>query len=150
MADAVARYNAGQPVFFYTWTPNWTVNRLVPSKDVLWINVPEINPTEGQKGFEDAMVLSGVVGAVSDPIKMGFPANDISVVANKKFLEENPAAKRLFELMSIPLADIAKQNNRMFAGENKQEDIEQHVTEWIALNKDKWDSWLAEARKAKM
>lgn len=148
MADALARYNAKEPVFFYTWTPNWTVNRLAPDKDVMWINVPEINPTEGQKGFEDAMVLKGVAGAVSDPIKMGFPANDISVVANKEFLKKNPAAKRLFEVMSIPLEDIAKQNNRMFAGENSQEEIEQHATEWIALNKDKWESWLAEARKA--
>jgi len=68
-------------------------------------------------------------------------------VANKEFLKKNPAAKRLFEVMSIPLEDIAKQNNRMFAGENSQEEIEQHVTEWIALNKDKWESWLAEARK---
>jgi len=147
MADALARYNAKEPVFFYTWTPNWTVNRLAPDKDVMWINVPEINPTEGQKGFEKAMVLKGVAGAVTDPIKMGFPANDISVVANKEFLKKNPAAKRLFEVMSIPLEDIAKQNNRMFAGENSQEQIEQHVTEWIALNKDKWESWLAEARK---
>ena len=148
MADALARYNAKEPVFFYTWTPNWTINRLAPGKDVLWINVPAINPTEGQKGFEDAMVLKNVAGAVSDPIKMGFPANDISVVANKKFLKKNPAVKRLFEVMSIPLEDIAKQNNRMFAGENSQEEIEQHVTEWIALNKDKWESWLVEARKA--
>jgi glycine betaine/proline transport system substrate-binding protein len=148
MADALARYNAKEPVFFYTWTPNWTINRLVPGKDVLWINVPAINPTEGQKGFEDAMVLKGVAGAVSDPTKMGFPANDISVVANKEFLKKNPAAKRLFEVMSIPLEDIAKQNNRMFAGENSQEEIEQHVTEWIALNKDQWEGWLAEARKA--
>jgi glycine betaine/proline transport system substrate-binding protein len=148
MADALARYNAKEPVFFYTWTPNWTVNRLAPGEDVMWINVPEINPTEGQKGFEKAMVLKGVAGAVSDPIKMGFPANDISVVANKEFLKKNPAVKRLFEVMSIPLEDIAKQNNRMFGGENSKEEIEQHVTEWIALNTDKWDGWLAAARKA--
>lgn len=148
MADALARYNAGEPVFFYTWTPNWTVNRFVPNKDVLWINVPEIIPNEGQKGFEDVMVQKGVSGAVTDPIKMGFPANDISVVANKEFLKKNPAAKRLFEVMSIPLEDIAKQNNRMFNGENSQEDIERHVTEWIDLNKEIWEGWFKEARAA--
>jgi glycine betaine/proline transport system substrate-binding protein len=145
MADALARYNAEEPVFFYTWTPNWTVNRLVPGKDVLWINVPEIKPTEAQKGFEEAMVQKGVEGAVSDPLKMGFPANDIKVVANKEFLEKNPAAKKLFEIMTIPLEDIARQNNRMFAGENTEADIERHVTEWIALNQEKWDKWIAEA-----
>jgi glycine betaine/proline transport system substrate-binding protein len=150
MADALARYKAGDPVFFYTWTPNWTVNRLAPGKDVVWINVPEIKPTDAQKGFEEAMVQTGVVGAVSDPLKMGFPANDIKVVANKQFLKENPAACKLFEIMSVPLKDIARQNNRMFAGENTEEDIERHVTEWIALNKDKWDQWLTEARNAKL
>jgi glycine betaine/proline transport system substrate-binding protein len=148
MADALARYKAGQPIFFYTWTPNWTVNRLVPGEDVMWINVPEIIPTESQKGFEEYMVLSGLPGAVSDPIKMGFPANDIAVVANKEFLAENPAARKLFEIMSIPLEDIARQNNRMFAGENTEEDVERHVSEWIALNKATWDQWLAEARAA--
>lgn len=70
----------------YTWTPNWTVNRLVPGEDVMWINVLEIIPTESQKGFEEYMVLSGLPGAVNDPIKMGFPANDIAVVADKELV----------------------------------------------------------------
>jgi glycine betaine/proline transport system substrate-binding protein len=116
----------------------------------MWINVPEINPTEGQKGFEKEMVQTGVAGAVSDPIKMGFPANDIMVVANKKFLKDNPAAARLFKVMSIPLEDISRQNNRMYAGENTEEDIERHVTEWVALHQDTWNGWLDEARKAAM
>jgi glycine betaine/proline transport system substrate-binding protein len=147
MADALARYKAGEPIFFYTWTPNWTVNRLKPGEDVMWINVPKTVPMETQKGYEDAMEMKGVGGAVSDPLLMGFPANDIQVVANKKFLEKNPAAKRMFEVMSVPLADIARQNNRMFAGENTEKDVERHVTEWIAVNKDTWEGWLAEARK---
>jgi glycine betaine/proline transport system substrate-binding protein len=150
MADAVARYNAGEPVLFYTWTPNWTVFKFQPGKDVMWINVPEINPTEGQKGFEKEMVQTDVAGAVSDPVKMGFPANDIMVVANKKFLKDNPAAARLFKVMSIPLEDISRQNNRMYAGENTEEDIERHVTEWVALHQDTWNGWLDEARKAAM
>jgi glycine betaine/proline transport system substrate-binding protein len=148
MADALARYQAGEAILFYTWTPNWTVNRLVPGKDVVWINVPEIIPTAGQEGFEDAMIQHGITGAATDPIKMGFPANDISVVANKAFLAGNPALKRLFEVMSVPLEDIAEQNNRMFAGENSQADIERHVTEWVARHSDTWEQWLTEARAA--
>jgi glycine betaine/proline transport system substrate-binding protein len=148
MADAVARYNNGEPVFFYTWTPNWTVNKFVPGEDVLWINVPEIIPSDAQKGLEDAMVAEGITGAVTDPIKMGFAANDIVVVANNKFLDENPAAAKLFEVMSVPLLDIANQNEKMFNGEDKQKDIERHVDEWIAANKDKYENALAEARKA--
>jgi len=148
MADAIARYEGGEPIIFYTWTPNWTVYKLKPGKDVMWINVPEIIPTPGQEGFEKAMVQSGVEGAVTDPIKMGFVANDINVVANLEFLANNPAAARLFELMSVPLEDIARQNNRMFEGEDSPRDIEGHVQEWIAGHQDQWDGWQAQARQA--
>jgi glycine betaine/proline transport system substrate-binding protein len=148
MADAVARYNSGEPVLFYTWTPNWTVNKLKPGKDVMWINVPKTIPSEAQAGYEDAMVHSGVPGAVTDPIKMGFPGNDINVVANNEFLAANPAAARIFEVMSISFLDISAQNARMYEGENTEKDIERHVDEWIAENPDTWKGWLEQARKA--
>lgn len=148
MADAIARYQSGKAIIFYTWTPNWTVFKLKPGEDVMWINVPEINPTPGQVGFEEAMVQRGVEGAVTDPVKMGFVANDISVVANLKFLEENPAAEKMFEIMSVPLTDIAQQNNKMFEGEDSPKDIEKHVNEWIKNNKEHYDEWLNEAMEA--
>jgi glycine betaine/proline transport system substrate-binding protein len=148
MADAVARAQAGEPVFFYTWTPNWTVNKFKPGQDVMWINVPEINPSDAQEGLEDAMVASGINGAVSDPIKMGFVANDIVVVANKKFLKENPAAAKFFEVASVPLADIAAQNQKMYEGEDKESDIQRHVEDWISANKDKYQGWLDQATAA--
>lgn len=147
MADAIARYNEGEPIFFYTWTPNWTVYKLKPGKDVVWINVPKIVPKEGQEGLEDAMVAEGLTGTVTDPCKMGFVANDIRVVANKDFIENNPAVETMFSLMSVPLNDIASQNNRMFQGEDDQEDIERHATEWIQKNQSKYNAWL-EAAKA--
>ncbi len=146
MGDAIARYNEGDPIFFYTWTPNWTVYKLKPGKDVVWINVPEIVPMEGQKGFEDAMVAEGLTGTATDPCKMGFVANDIRVVANKKFMQNNPAAETLFSLMSVPFNDIAAQNNRMFQGEDDEEDIERHVTEWIEKNSGKYNAWIAAAK----
>lgn len=148
MADAVARYKSGEPVFFYTWTPNWTVNRFQPGKDVLWINVPKIIPSEAQKGYEDAMIHKDVPGAVSNPIKMGFPGNDINVVANNNFLAENPAAAKMFEIMSIPFEDIASQNAKMYKGENTEKDIARHVDEWVAANKDTWKGWLKTAAAA--
>ena len=122
--------------------------KLKPGKDVMWINVPEIIPTPGQEGFEETMVQSGVPGAVTDPIKMGFVANDISVVANLEFLEKNPAIERLFGIMSVPLEDIAKQNNKMFEGENSQKDIENHVDQWIEMNSQKYENWLDSAKDA--
>ncbi|MBS3780407.1 MAG: glycine betaine/L-proline ABC transporter substrate-binding protein ProX [Desulfovermiculus sp.] len=148
MAEAVTRYKNKEPILFYTWTPNWTVNRLKPGKDVLWINVPEIIPTPGQKGLEEAMVATGIKGAVSDPIQMGFVANDIRVAANKDFLEKNPAAKKFFEVMEVPLRDIAAQNEKYFEGEDDQEDVERHAREWIEANKGIWNTCLDEARAA--
>jgi glycine betaine/proline transport system substrate-binding protein len=148
MADAVARYGAGEPIFFYTWAPNWTIFKLKPGRDVVWIGVPKIDPAESQKGLEDALTATGIEGAVSDPLKVGWIANDIRVVANNGFLKKNPAARKLFEEMSIPLEDIAAQNNRMFNGENTEEDIDRHVSEWVASHKDQWDGWLEAARKA--
>ncbi len=141
MADAVARNDAGKPVFFYTWTPNWTVYKLKPGKDVMWLNVP--HDLDGKN--TDA---EGVEGAVTDPVKMGFVPNDINVVANKEFLKANPAADKLFEVMSVPIQAIFAQNNKMFEGENKQRDIERHVDEFIADNQDQWEAWLAAARAA--
>jgi glycine betaine/proline transport system substrate-binding protein len=140
MADGIARYNSGGPIFFYTWTPNWTVFKLLPGKDVVWINVPE-------KGYEDTKA-EGIEGAATDPIYMGFAPNDIKVVANKKFLAENPAAAKLFELMGVDLVDIFEQNNKMFEGEDKQKDIDRHVDEWIAKNQAKYDGWLKAAAAA--
>jgi len=148
MADAVARFNTGEPVFFYTWTPNWTVYKLRPGRDVMWLNVPEIVPTDTQKGSEEYMTASGVNGAVTDPVDLGFVVSDIRVVANNEFLAANPAAKKLFELMSVPLADIAAQNTMMMEGEDSPREIEGHVDAWIKKNQDKWDAWIAEAAKA--
>lgn len=150
MAAALASYKSGEPIFFYTWAPNWTIHKLKPGKDVVWINVPEINPTEAQAKSVDRMTVSGVEGAVSDPVKLGFVVSDIQIVANQKFMEKNPAAKRLFEVFEMKLGDINEQNTRMNEGEKSQKDIERHVDEWIAKNQDQWQGWLEEARKAAM
>jgi len=150
MADALGRYQSGKPIFFYTWAPNWTIFKLKPGKDVVWINVPEIKPTEAQKDQADRLTVSGIEGAVTDPIKLGFIVADIRIVANKQFLEKNPAAKKFFEVFTLPLGDINEQNTRMENGEKSAEDIQRHVQEWIAKNQEKWNGWLDEARQAAM
>lgn len=150
MADALARYQSGQPIFFYTWAPNWTIFKLKPGEDVVWINVPELMPTEAQKAQAERLTVSGVVGAVSDPVKLGFIAADIQIVGNKKFLADNPAAKKFFELFTLPLGDINEQNTKMQNGEKSTKDIDRHVKEWIKKNQATWDGWLEAARNAAM
>ena len=150
MADTMARYKAGEPIFFYTWAPNWTIGMLKPDKDVMWINVPKIMPLESQKAGEDRMTVSGIEGAVTDPLKAGFVVSDIRIVANKEFLNENPAAKEFFEVFTLPLSDINEQNTKMQNGEKSKDDIERHVKEWVSSHQEKWDGWLEAARKAAM
>ncbi len=148
MASALAEFKDGEPIFFYTWAPNWTIFKLKPGKDVMWINVPKTMPKESQMAGKDRMEVSGIEGAVSDPVKLGFVVSDIRIVANKKFLADNPAAKKFFEVFTLPLSDINEQNTRMNEGEKSQKDIEHHADEWIAKNQETWNSWLTQAKKA--
>lgn len=143
MADAVAAYGDGEHILFYTWTPNWTVNELVPGEDVMWIEVPEVNLPD--MSLADAATLEGVEGCVDDPCTLGFPANDIVPVANSAFLEGNPAVRALLEQASIPLADIFEQNAAMNDGDD---DIERQAAEWIEENRETVDRWLEAARAA--
>ncbi len=148
MADTIARYKRGEPVLFYTWTPNWTIAELAPGEDVVWIEVPFSSLPEDQKDMEDMTVGDGIIGCVADPCNIGFPPNDIRVVANAEFLASDPAAQRLFELVEVPLQDIADQNTKMLEGEDSDDDIARHVQEWIDANRAQIDEWLNEARAA--
>lgn len=151
-ADLMARHRNGEPVAFYTWTPNFTIFKLVPGEDVVWINVPKpvkLSPTQKEGGFsKDDLTVSGLKGAITDPIRMGFVANDIDVVANNAFLEANPAAKKLFQKVKIPLTDISHMTARILNGEDSQEAIMGMAKDWIGQHQDKVDGWLKAARQA--
>src|SRR5690606_18653340 len=150
MADALARYQNGESIFFYTWTPNWTVGVLKPGEDVVWLTVDEANLPEEQKELEDETTLSDVTGCVADPCNMGWPANDIQPVANNGFLDENPAVRALLEEVRIPIDDIFAQNARMNEGEDDPTDIAAHASDWIADNRESVDTWLDAAGQAAM
>jgi glycine betaine/proline transport system substrate-binding protein len=147
-ADALAAYRAGQPVFYYTWTPNFTVFQMVPGVDSVWINVPEIIPNETQAGFEEFMVISGLTGGVTDPVKMGFVADDIVAVANDRFLERNPAAASILANVQIPVTDVSEMTLRISQGEDSDAAVAAMADEWIAANRARVDAWLAQARAA--
>ncbi|MFA5538783.1 MAG: glycine betaine/L-proline ABC transporter substrate-binding protein ProX [Gemmobacter sp.] len=148
MADAVARHQAGEPILFYTWTPNWTVGELKPGEDVVWLQVQSAALPDDQKDMEDFISVEGVVGCADDPCVMGWPANDIEVVANDRFLSGNPAAAALLAAMSIPLADIFAQNAEMNAGASRPEEIEAQAHAWIEAHRDLVDDWIASALAA--
>ena len=143
MKETVAQFQDGQSVLFYTWTPNWTVSEMVPGEDVVWLSVP-FSAVPGE-AFPDTSVES-IPGCLESPCDLGFRPNDIRVVANKKFLADNNSAAWLFELVDIPMEDIAAQNVLMASGEEKPEDVRRHALEWIEANRALVDPWLEAAR----
>ncbi|WP_180901563.1 glycine betaine/L-proline ABC transporter substrate-binding protein ProX [Martelella soudanensis] len=139
MADAIASYQNGEHILFYTWTPNWTVDQLKPGEDVVWIEVPQ------KEGVDLPAPAKGLETCVADPCYMGFVANDIVPVVNDEFLADNPAVDALLKEVSIPLPDIFAQNTAM---NNGNDDVKAQATEWIKNNQDTVDGWLEKARAA--
>jgi glycine betaine/proline transport system substrate-binding protein len=147
-ADALAAHRAGEPVLYYTWTPNFTVFELVPGEDVVWINTPGVDPAPAEADLAEFMVVEGLEGAVSDPLVMGFAAADIRAVANNDFLAANPPVERLFELVEIDLLDISGMTLRFIEGEDSDDAVAAMAQEWIAEHRDDVETWLDEARAA--
>ena len=141
-ADAVARYKAGESIFYETYTPLWLNQLLVPDKDVVWLEVPHEAIPEEQK-------IPGMNTKLPDGRDLGWPINNIRVTASNDFLAANPAAKRWFELVTIPIDDVNAQNLRVYNGEKSEDDVRRHAEEWFEKNKELTEAWLAEAAKAK-
>ncbi|MFT7772591.1 glycine betaine/L-proline ABC transporter substrate-binding protein ProX [Roseateles sp.] len=137
MADTIARFRQGHPVLYYTWTPYWVSAVLRPGTDVVWLQVPS---SAAQEGTPDTRLPNGR--------NYGFQADREQIVANRAFIERNPAAARLFELMKLPIGDINAQNLRMSEGENTQRDVERHVDGWIRVHQTLFDSWISTAARA--
>jgi glycine betaine/proline transport system substrate-binding protein len=139
IADTIARYNQGEPIFYYTWTPYWVSGVLVPGKDVVWLQVP-FSSLPGERKDVDT--------SLPDGSNYGFQANVQRIVANREFTDANPAAAKLFSIMRVSSNDISAQNLRMRDGEASAKDIERHANAWIRANQAKFDAWIAEAMKA--
>jgi glycine betaine/proline transport system substrate-binding protein len=131
MADIISRYKNGKSILFYTWTPNWTVGTLKLGTDIVWIEAP----------FSETKKVS-VPNATKAELNMGFGVNDIRPAANVDFLKANPEVKKLLNVASIPLADIASQNLKMNKGEKSEKAIKKHAEEWIKANQSTFDGWI--------
>ena len=145
ITETVDRYHAGQPVLFYTWTPNWTVGELEPGREVIWLETPFPSLPADQIAFLDRTAIAGIPGCANDPCQVGWPPNDIRVVANTGFLENNPSIRRLLEQVVISLHDISAQNALMVADEGDPEDIRRHAEEWVAANEVVVTRWIETA-----
>lgn len=139
IADTIARYENGEPILYYTWTPYWVSGVLVPGEDVTWLQVP-FSSLPGERSEVDT--------ALPDGSNYGFQANDQRIIANREFAEANPAAAKLFEIMKVSANDISAQNLLMREGQDSKAAIERHAEAWIASHQDQWNAWLDEAREA--
>lgn len=139
IADTIARFEQGDPVFYYTWTPYWVSGVMVPGEDVVWLEVP-FSSLPGDR--------EGVDTSLDDGTNYGFMPNDQRIIANQEFADNNPAAAKLFSIMELSANDISAQNLAMRDGEDSEEDIARHTDLWIEANRDTFDGWLEEARAA--
>jgi glycine betaine/proline transport system substrate-binding protein len=153
-AEAVAKVADGDPVIVYTWSPSGYLTRLIPGDNVVWLSVGGVeNVLDGSTtsafDFNDFPPAAlGPEYCTNDPCYTGFAAADIRVVANNDFLAANPAARSLFESVTLSVIDIALQNVRFDDGENTTADVNRHAAEWIEANRAKVDEWLTTARDA--
>ena len=145
ISETIARYRAGQPVLYYTWTPNWTIGEMAPGRDAVWLEVPYPSLPEGQASALDRTAISGIPGCANDPCQTGWPPNDIRVVANSEFLEANQAVRRLLEQVVIPRQDISAQNIRMVRRGGDQQDIRRHAADWVLANLATVTEWIKAA-----
>ena len=139
MADVIARYKNGEPVLYYTWTPYWVSSVLVPGKDVVWMQVP-FSSLPGEQAGLDTTLPNG--------LNYGSVINTQRILANRKFINEHPAAAKLFSLMKLPITDVIAENNAMNNGEKSAADINRHAEGWIKAHRAEFDDWLKQARAA--
>ncbi len=136
IADTITRFKAGEPILYYTWTPYWVSGILVPGKDVVWLEVPR---SEHPQGLNTEL---------PNGKNYGFSVNSERIVANRAFVEANPAAGKLFEVASLNINAVSAQNKLVAEGENTETDIQRHADNWIKNNQTIFDGWLDQARTA--
>ena len=141
MADTITRYEQGEPILFYTWTPLWVSGVLKEGEDVTWLEVPYTSLPEEQGDVSEE-------DTTAEGINLGFAVDQQEILANQEFFDNNPAAARFFELVEIPIADVSAENQLMRDGEDTPADIRRHAEEWVAANQDLFNSWLKEAQAA--
>ena len=137
MADTIAQYKTGKPILYYTWTPYWVSGKLVPGKDVVFLQVTHsANPNTAST-------------KLANGADYGFSINSQKIVANPSVRVKHKDIAKLFDIIKVDVNDISGENMLMANGQNKEKDIKRHVKTWLKINKSKVDAWIKEAKAAK-
>lgn len=141
VADVVARFRAGKPVFLYAWFPNTATVELMPGTDLVFLEEPNANP---------AFTFRDVPGCASGQMvcNTGWSPTTYFVGGNKSWLEKNPKAATFLGALRISTQDRVKQNVLMSKGEKSETDLARHAADWIKANQQAFDEAVAKARKA--
>lgn len=137
IANTIANYKTGKSILYYTWTPYWVSGKLIPGKDVVFLQV-----THSANPNTDSTKLSN--GA-----DYGFNINHQKIAANASVVKNHKDIAKLFDIVKIDVNDISGQNMLMAKGQNKEKDIQRHAQSWLKQNSTKVDAWIKEAKAAK-
>lgn len=137
MTETIGRFNEGKSILYYTWTPYWISGKLVPGRDVTWLQVTH----SAHPVAKDTKLPHGA--------NYGFNVNNQHIVANKSVETKHKDIAKLFEVMNIDVNDVSAENMMIADGEKKQADIYRHAKLWIQAHKELFDSWIKEAKEAK-
>lgn len=135
--QAIANHRGGKPILYYSWTPFWVSDVLTPGEQVEWLEVPYTALPEGYA--EDTQTTV-------DGENLGFAVNQIEILANRTFLEDNPRAQKFFEAVEIPIDAVNVQNQKMRDGQNTPASVRAHAEAWVAQNQALFDSWVQAAQ----
>lgn len=151
IGTAIPRFEQGEPILYYTWTPLWVSSILTPGEETIWLEVPYTSLPTAQGDVSEVDTSAPTSKLSLERKNLGFAVDEQKVLANEKFISNNPAAKNFFELVTIPIDDISQQNQWMRPaqeggkGEDSAEEIRSHAEQWVADNREQFDEWLTEA-----
>ena len=136
-ADSVRRHQRSERFLVYVWSPSTFTAQLVPGEDAIWLSMDSPLSTKDQIANLPANECPG------RPCKTGFIPADIQVVARDEFLEANPAAAKLLNLVNIPSSDVSQYVHQYLSGNSSEADVQAAADQWIADNRVSVDRWLA-------
>ncbi|WP_238370872.1 glycine betaine/L-proline ABC transporter substrate-binding protein ProX [Heliomarina baculiformis] len=148
LAETFSRYRQGEPILFYTWSPSFVTQVLVPGEDVVWLPIPRDSAPDSVS-VPNGHVVEGVVGCAGDApsCRMATGSWNWEIAANREFLAENPVVETLVSTVQWPLQTWSNWEGAM-KEDNSDRAIERIAATWIEENRETYEGWLETAKAA--
>jgi glycine betaine/proline transport system substrate-binding protein len=149
MFEVIARAKRGEPVFFYAWIPSWMTNSLIPGKDVVWLPTPfdALPPTVPNGGTALTPDVPGCAGG-ANPCRMAMAAWNWKSVANKAFIEANPAVDAFVEQATFSRETWSFWEKSISENGASERNLRKLAEQWLSENKATFDAWIVAAKAA--